>query len=66
MKKKNSNNQSRHSDLLQNILLLENITRREKRRSPTIAELATLVGDSEEHILECLELGRSTSPTNIH
>ncbi|GAE24809.1 hypothetical protein JCM9140_761 [Halalkalibacter wakoensis JCM 9140] len=51
-------NANYYTTLLDEVLLLVAILRKEKRKSPTIAELALLIGDSEERILECLEFGK--------
>ncbi|WP_017728262.1 hypothetical protein [Halalkalibacterium ligniniphilum] len=42
--------------------------RQERIKSPTIAELADLVGDTEEKVLECLEFGNPVfqAPHYLH
>ncbi|MDT8861688.1 hypothetical protein N0O92_15830 [Alkalihalobacillus sp. MEB130] len=55
-----------YSDLFDHVLLLENMIRYEKNTSPTIAELAMMIGYSEELILECLEFGRSGHTRIVH
>ncbi|WP_227935021.1 hypothetical protein [Alkalihalobacillus deserti] len=55
---------SNYSALFENIILLQHNHVKQQKKSPTIAEISALTGDSEEHILECLELGR-TDPTEV-
>ncbi|WP_332691150.1 hypothetical protein [Halalkalibacter lacteus] len=66
MKTRKQNDQSNYSALFEHILLLENNARKEKRKSPTIAEISAITGDSEEHILECMELGKPNDFNILH
>ncbi|MFC0473564.1 hypothetical protein ACFFHM_24415 [Halalkalibacter kiskunsagensis] len=66
MKHKKRKDYLHYSALFDHILLLENISRKEKGKSPTIAEVSAIVGDSEEHILECMELGRPDAYKTLH
>ncbi|MFC0558143.1 hypothetical protein [Halalkalibacter alkalisediminis] len=49
---------SNYSALLESILLLQHSHVKEQKKSPTIAEISAITGDTEEHILESMELGR--------
>ena len=46
--------------LFQHVKAIQRRARKEKRKSPTIAEIAASVGDSEEHILESMEFGQTS------
>ncbi len=50
----------------QHIKAIQRSAREEQRKSPTIAEIATIVGDTEEHILESIEFGQSSYFTQTY
>jgi DNA-directed RNA polymerase specialized sigma subunit len=53
-----------YSALYNQISLIQDQLKKQKK-SPTIAELSAIIGDTEEHILESMELGKPNS-TLIH
>ena len=53
-----------YSVSLKNIILLQHNHIKKQKKSPTIAEISAITGDTEEHILESMELGKS-DPNNV-
>ncbi|GAE30778.1 hypothetical protein [Halalkalibacter hemicellulosilyticus] len=50
--------QTSYNHLFQQVYQIQTHSASKQKKSPTIAELAAIVGDTEEHILECLEFGK--------
>ncbi|MCM3761581.1 hypothetical protein M3212_12370 [Alkalihalobacillus oceani] len=44
------------------IQFVQRIARKKHKKSPTIAEIAAITGDSEEYILESMEFGQASPP----
>lgn len=42
------------------IQFIQRIARKKHKKSPTIAEIAAITGDSEEYILESMEFGQAS------
>jgi hypothetical protein len=66
MQTRKSRGQSQFAPLLQQNCSLKLALAKAKSKSPTIAEISAIVGDSEEHILECIELGKPDSFNILH
>ncbi|MDV2683249.1 hypothetical protein RYX56_02565 [Alkalihalophilus lindianensis] len=48
----------RYADVFDRIVVILHDYRKENFRSPTIAQIASMIGDTEEVVLESLEFGK--------
>ncbi|ADC50910.1 sigmaB [Alkalihalophilus pseudofirmus OF4] len=48
----------RYADVFDRIVVLLHAYKKEHAKSPTIAQIASIIGDSEEMVLESIEFGR--------
>ncbi|WP_368504691.1 hypothetical protein AB3N04_03180 [Alkalihalophilus sp. As8PL] len=48
----------RYADVFDRIVVILHDYRKENFRSPTIAQIASMIGDTEEMVLESLEFGK--------
>lgn len=49
-----------HSASMEHIKAIQRSAYKERRKSPTIAEIAAITGHTEEYILESMEFGQSS------
>ncbi|MCM3714929.1 hypothetical protein [Halalkalibacter oceani] len=50
--------ESLYSSSFKQIQFIQRLARKKHKKSPTIAEIAAITGDSEEYILESMEYGQ--------